>query len=343
MANKLKRGLPETKMPYLLRNGEGRHYTFGKQTISVIADSNSTGGEFEVFHIIGGKGEEFPIHHHNQAYESIMVLEGRIELHIDDTYYLLTCGDYAHIPPGIKHGYRMNGHRNRILSYNVKGLVSSMYTALGESYSHSHFPVESLHQWVSEDLIKASEVADVCFDIKSAEWGNAPYVEEGLLPEEVVPYVLEYGEGDRLLTGDQLHRILASQKNSNGAYIVVSTEGPKGKPIVEHYHEKHVESFYCVQGQMTMWANGEEIRLNEGDFLHVPEGTLHTYRLDAPYNRFVGLLASGLFEPFFRTLGEPYEHFTFPNQPSPIRMDRVMANIHELDLKVVAKLPLKQD
>jgi quercetin 2,3-dioxygenase len=51
----------------------------------------------------------------------------------------------------------------------------------------------------------------------------------------------------------------------------------------------------------------------------------------------VGLLASGLFEPFFRTLGDPYEHYIFPSEPQPLRFDRVMQTIDKLDLKVVSK------
>lgn len=335
--------LPQERMPYLLRKGEGTSYTFGKQVVTMMADSNSTGGEFEMFTISGGKGEVFPLHLHKDSYESILVLEGRIEVVIEGEYHLLTAGDYAHIPPGARHAYRMAGHRNRIVFYTVPGNITSIFPVLGAAYSFIDHPPQPLHQWTNEDLSKASREADICFEDEELQWGSSPLVETGVLPQKVVPYVLENGEGDRLLTGDQLHRILASQKNTDGNYIFVATEGPKGEPIVEHFHEKHVETFYCVQGQMTMWANGEEIQLNEGDFLHVPEGTTHAYRLDAPYTRFIGLLVNGLFEPFFRTLGESYEHYIFPNEPGPLRMDRVMAIINELDLKVVAHSPLDRN
>jgi quercetin 2,3-dioxygenase len=115
---------------------------------------------------------------------------------------------------------------------------------------------------------------------------------------------------------------------------VVSSEGPKGDRIIDHYHEHHTETFYCLEGQMTMWANGEEIVLNPGDFLHVPAHTVHSYRLDSPYTKMVGLLVSGLFEPFFRTLGDQYEHHIFPAEPQPLHFDRVIKNIHTLDLKM---------
>lgn len=84
-----------------------------------------------------------------------------------------------------------------------------------------------------------------------------------------------------------------------------------------------------------MWADGQEIQLNHGDFLHVPAHTVHSYRLDSHYTKMVGVLVPCLFEPFFRTLGEPYAGHSFPSEPQTLRFDRVLQNIEALDLKVL--------
>ena len=76
-----------------------------------------------------------------------------------------------------------------------------------------------------------------------------------------------------------------------------------------------------------------KIKLNP-DFLHVPAYTIHSYRLDSHYTKIVGVLVSALFEPFFRILGDRYEHHIFPSDPQPLRFDRVIANIQNLDLKM---------
>ncbi|WP_284700938.1 hypothetical protein [Robbsia betulipollinis] len=39
-----------------------------------------------------------------------------------------------------------------------------------------------------------------------------------------------------------------------------------------------------------------------------------------------------MFEPFFRLIGDPYEPHVFPVDPKPLRFDRVLANIDDLDL-----------
>ena len=158
-------------------------------------------------------------------------------------------------------------------------------------------------------------------------------------PSSITPYVLPCDEGERLIAGDQLFSFLATQRNTGGKFITLTTLGPKGDRIPEHFHEKHTETFFCLDGIMTMWASGEELQLLPGDFLHIPAGTIHSYRLDAPFTRFVGTLAPGLFGPFFRTMCDPYDAYIFPQTPKPVRFDRVIQGLHELDLKLVGGPP----
>ncbi|KKI89453.1 quercetin 2,3-dioxygenase [Bacillus sp. SA1-12] len=328
--------LPQEKTPYLLRSGEGNRYLLGRQVATVMADANSTGNIFEMVLISGGKDDAFSPHLHHETHEGIIVLEGRLELTLNNEHHLLTSGDYAHIPAGTIHSYRMKSHRTRFVSYTAKGETAKLYSIIGNPYDKVEYPPHGSSSLSSERFTEAAAKADVKFINEDHLSKPAVLVTNTVRPDQVIPYVLESGEGDRLLTGDQLHRIVAAQTNTDGQFIIVSSEGPKGEPIVEHYHEHHTETFFCLEGQMTMWANGEEIQLNPGDFLHVPANTIHSYRLDSHYTKMVGLLASGLFEPFFRTLGDPYNHYIFPNEPQPLRFDRVLEKIDRLDLKVVS-------
>ncbi|PON00547.1 quercetin 2,3-dioxygenase [Bacillus halotolerans] len=330
-----KHSLPKEKVPYLLRSGEGERYLFGRQVATVMANGKSTGGLFEIVLLSGGKGDAFPLHIHKNTHEGLLVLDGKLELTLDGEHHLLVAGDYANIPAGTPHSYRMHSHRTRLVSYTMKGNVAHMYSVLGTPYDHAEHPPHASEEVSKERFAKAAEAADIIFAEDENRAGAPKRVEKTELPAGVVPYVLESGEGDRLLTGDQLHRIVAAQKNTDGQFIVVSSEGPKGDRIVDHYHEHHTETFYCLEGQMTMWADGEEIQLNPGDFLHVPANTVHSYRLDSHYTKMVGVLVPGLFEPFFRTLGDPYEGHIFPSEPQALRFDRVLQNIDTLDLKVM--------
>ncbi len=339
MTTNLIHGLPQEKTPYLLRSGEGKKYLFGRQVATIMADALSTDYMFEMVLLTGGKGDTFPCHKHHHTHEGILVLEGKLELSINQEIYLLLPGDYAHIPPKTIHSYCIKGHRTKFVSYTSKGNLANLYSIIGEPYDKAEYPPHVKDEIRMIHYQEAETAADIEFFFDMKPDGIGKLVENHAVPSNMVPYVLESGEGDRLLTGDQLHRIIATQKNTDGQFIIVSSEGPKGERIVDHYHEHHTETFFCLEGQMTMWANGEEINMNPGDFLHVPAYTTHSYRLDSPYTKVVGLLATGLFEPFFRTLGEPYEHHLFPSEPKPLRFDRVIQNIDKLDLKLASGIP----
>ncbi|WPP39439.1 quercetin 2,3-dioxygenase [Paenibacillus hunanensis] len=336
MTTSLTTQLPQEKMPYLLRRGEGKRYLFGNQVATIIADAASTGNMLSAVVIGGAKGESFPLHTHTAAYESVYVLEGRVQFLIGSDSYLLVEGDYAHIAPGTAHAYRLLGHRNRFISYSIGGDLTAIYPVLGQAHDPIEYLPISTHQVTEQQRQLAERHADIAFAKEETVFPEQYELAcNQELPTSASSYVLESGEGVRLLTGDQIHRLLATRETTNGEYIVVASDGPKGDEIVSHYHEHHTETFFCTQGHMTMWANEQELQLFPGDFLHVPAGTVHSYRLEDHFTKVVGVLASGLFEPFFRLLGDEYAHYMFPAEPGAVRIDRLMENMDQLDLNIV--------
>ncbi|WP_256761964.1 quercetin 2,3-dioxygenase [Cohnella sp. WQ 127256] len=330
--------LPHSKSPYMIPTGEGDRYVFGTQVASVLATIQSTGDLVEVVQLSGGRGDEFPSHVHNQANEGIYVLDGRLELDIGTQTRLLTAGDFAHIPAGTAHGYRMRSHRTRFLSVTIGGAVASIYSTIGDAYAQYERPPESACEarWSSVD-----DTVDIKFLNNEASGGISSQIYEGKdVPESVQPYVLEAGEGVHLISGEQVHTLISTQAATDGKNIFVISEGPKGVPIGEHYHNITNEIFYCVQGQMTLWVDGEELHLHPGDFAYVPAGVRHRFSMDSHYTKFLGVLTPGSFEEFFRTLGDPYPHPIFPREPVPYRFDRVIKRITELDLVVTGKPPV---
>jgi quercetin 2,3-dioxygenase len=153
------------------------------------------------------------------------------------------------------------------------------------------------------------------------------------------PYVLAAGEGERMMAGDTLFTFLTDQRQSGGRFIALMTEGPKGRRIPNHLHEKHTETFFCLTGCVSMTAGVEYAALRPGDFMHVPAGTPHTFQLTGNTTRFIQFHAPGLNEPFFRYMCDPCEDYTFLQPPPPFRFDRVMQHLGELDLKFLAEQP----
>jgi quercetin 2,3-dioxygenase len=328
--------LPGERVAYFLRAGEGERYLVGGELATFIARHEDTGGLHEGVVVSGGKGTTFPLHVHERGHEAILVLHGKLELWLNDRGYLLSPGDYVNIPPSIVHGYRMQGHHTQFLAWTNGGAAWQLHSAMGEPCASHMYPPGPYAKILSAQMARAEASGDVKFlDSEPPPVSSPEKLSPNTVPDGASPFVLESGEGQRLVAGDTLFNIIGDQNHSSGKFISMMTEGPVGQAIPKHYHEHIMECFFCVDGCMTLWAGEAEYRLLPGDFLHVPAGVVHAYRMDAHYTRFFGYLSPGVFENFFRIFGDPYESYVFPTDVKPPRFDRVMRHINELDLKFV--------
>jgi quercetin dioxygenase-like cupin family protein len=84
---------------------------------------------------------------------------------------------------------------------------------------------------------------------------------------------LYWGPGDKvtfLVTGAQ----------SGGACFIFEAMAPPGGGPPPHIHHFEEESFYLLQGTLTIQAAGRTYQASPGDFVHIPKGTVHSFRND---------------------------------------------------------------
>jgi quercetin 2,3-dioxygenase len=140
------------------------------------------------------------------------------------------------------------------------------------------------------------------------------------LPGEPVPYYLADGDGRAHLLLGQVGRALAGTEETSGAMSAMTAVGPAGRPIPMHRHEKEHDYFFCVRGQVQVWADGVSRILNPGDVASVPAGVLHAYQFHGHYNQFMGPIAPAGWDRFFDLTGTPYAGPAYPqvdNSPPP--------------------------
>jgi quercetin dioxygenase-like cupin family protein len=80
-----------------------------------------------------------------------------------------------------------------------------------------------------------------------------------------------WGPGDRvtfLVTGEQ----------SGGACFIIEGMAPPGGGPPPHIHHCEDESIYILQGTVTIQAAGRTYEASPGDFVHIPRGTVHSFR-----------------------------------------------------------------
>lgn len=320
--------LPGERQPYFLESGEGLRYLLGPILATIIGRRQDTGSLMEGVVLIGAKDSVVPLHRHNNSHEAIFVLEGAADLRLDGHDFALDSGDYVSIPPGTAHSFVFTSHRTRLLTWTFGDNGAEMYAAAGRPSGAATYSTRA----EPADWNKPMPGIDVEFLP-----GESSTITRGdkcrIAPAGLDPYVIPAGEGERMMAGDTLFTFLTDQRQSGGRFLAIMTDGPKGQRIPNHLHEKHTETFFCLNGSVSMTAGEQHASLRPGDFLHVPARTPHTFQLTGNNNRFIQFHAPGLNEPFFRYMCEPCEDYTFLEPPPPFRFDRVMQHLAELDVK----------
>lgn len=116
------------------------------------------------------------------------------------------------------------------------------------------------------------------------------------------PIVLGPGEGESAELGAAWVSFKAVGDACGGRFSVTETTlrpGFQGPP--PHYHESYVDSFYVLEGTLTVRIGDEEVEAAEGAFVLIPPRMVHTFanRTDMVV-RVLNLMAPGGFERYFR-------------------------------------------
>jgi quercetin 2,3-dioxygenase len=127
------------------------------------------------------------------------------------------------------------------------------------------------------------------------------------LPGQATPYVVPNGGGRAFLLIDQVGRCLAGAEETGGAMAMMTLDGPAGRPIPLHFHNKEHEFFYCHRGPIQLWLGDESRILQRGDFGYVPPKAIHAYGLHGNHAGFIGPITPGGWERFFDLTGIPYD------------------------------------
>jgi quercetin dioxygenase-like cupin family protein len=101
------------------------------------------------------------------------------------------------------------------------------------------------------------------------------------------------------IVGEQV-RVLADAQ-STGSYEVFLQDGPEGAGPPPHLHDWD-EAYYMLDGAMTVRLGDREITLSKGQFVHVPRGVMHCFRMHEGGGRFLSLNSGAGASRFFADL-----------------------------------------
>jgi quercetin dioxygenase-like cupin family protein len=111
---------------------------------------------------------------------------------------------------------------------------------------------------------------------------------------------------------DVLWIVLADGNDTGGRYSMMEQLLPKGSGPGPHKHTWSDETFYMLDGELTLLV-GEEIRtVRKGDFVMVPRSTRHAFRIDSETARFLNGYTPASMEAQIMELGTPATERTLP-------------------------------
>ncbi|UOQ57420.1 quercetin 2,3-dioxygenase [Leucobacter allii] len=328
--------LPGAAVPYHLASGEGLRFETAGQLWTVIARTQDTGGAFDAAYVTGPRGAESPLHAVPDVHRTFAVLNGQIRIWLGDRSRVLGRGDAVQVPPGTPFGYRMLSELSRMLMYSAPGgaLDALLASDAGtRSFIYSARRGDDaliLPEGASREPLPAVPHADAD---DAAAWEDA-------LPAGEEPYVLRGLEGDHRAWPDAVNSYVSRGRNTGGRYFAVHTLAAPQPYIIQHFHRLHTENFFCLSGRVWLWVNGEEVLLTEGDFVHAPAGTIHSFAIGAHHTRMLGILSSDVFEPFFDVTSEHTADRVYTE--GLVNPSVIMGGIQgapDLDLQVVGPPP----
>ena len=132
--------LPGRPAPYVLRRGEGEHAMLFTDLFTVLVSADETDGQFGIITSECPPGKLIPTHVHSGTHETFYILEGEVRLFFDDatgtgTTELLTSGDFAFVPAGTPHAYRVE--RAARITGTMTGGFERFFQHMGTPTDHA--------------------------------------------------------------------------------------------------------------------------------------------------------------------------------------------------------------
>jgi quercetin dioxygenase-like cupin family protein len=121
-------------------------------------------------------------------------------------------------------------------------------------------------------------------------------------------YLHHADEAELRWLGETSTSFLATGEQTDGAFTLVDERARRGESVPLHRHRDDMESFYVLEGELTLYLDGRPgVRVGAGSFAHVPGGTVHGFRIESETARYL-ILTTARHGAFYRAI-------TLPSQP----------------------------
>ena len=111
---------------------------------------------------------------------------------------------------------------------------------------------------------------------------------------------------------DVLRVVLADGRDTGGRFSMMEQLLPKGSGPGPHKHTWSGETFYMLDGEITLLVGDEIRRARKGDYIMVPRDTRHAFRVESETARFLNGYTPASMEALIVELATPATARTLP-------------------------------
>lgn len=133
--------------------------------------------------------------------------------------------------------------------------------------------------------------------------------------QETVPLVTGPGQGRSIWHLDTLFTFKALAADTGGRLAAWEQVLPHRSSPPVHVHRTDDEAWFVLDGTVTFQVADSTWTAEAGTFVWAPRGVAHTFRVDSPTARLLGLAVPGGFDEFVLATGRPAQGLTLPPPP----------------------------
>ena len=123
------------------------------------------------------------------------------------------------------------------------------------------------------------------------------------------------GGGTAIWHIDTLKTFKALAGDTGGRLVAWEELLPHRSSPPLHLHRADDEAWFVLEGELTFRIGDDTLAAPAGAFVWAPRGLPHTFRVDSPSARLLGLAVPGAFDEFVRATGRPAAALTLPPPP----------------------------
>ena len=118
--------------------------------------------------------------------------------------------------------------------------------------------------------------------------------------------------------------VKAGGAETGQAFAQVEADGPRGDATPRHVHHNEDETFYVLEGELTVVIGDERVDLRAGDYLFAPRGIAHATIVRSERARYLTTISPAGLEELFVACGVPVVDNVPPSDAAMPPMDEVV-------------------